>query len=106
MASLNITQGAALATDAQGRSVPALDLNQLTADPANVDFTSGEAKSAVFDKRTRCIRIVSDTTCYIKVGIDPTAAAADSTRVIANQPEVFAVQPKGTTDQRLSVISL
>jgi hypothetical protein len=89
MAILRITEYRNLATDgnyntAQAGKEPALAFQQ-------VDFTSGEAKSAAFHPETRAIRIRSDTDCDIAFGSDPTAVSGASTPIGANETEFFGV---------------
>ena len=66
-----------------------------------VDFTSGEAKSAALNARTRFVRVWSDADCCLAVGVDPTADTS-SLPIAAKAPEYFGVAP----GDKISVVAL
>lgn len=49
-------------------------------------------QSAVFGASTAIVRLISDTTCSVTFGINPTATTG-SMRLYANTPEYFMLQP-------------
>lgn len=64
-------------------------------EPANVvqspvDFTSGAAASAAFDKRTKFVRIIVDTDAHVQFGSNPTATSNDMV-LPADTVEYFGV---------------
>ena len=89
MAKLFIGEYEHLATDGKGNVIAAVQEPALTEQV--VDFTAGEAKSANFDKRTRFVRVHTDTACNFKFGADPTAVNGANQPMVSGQTEVFGV---------------
>lgn len=90
MANLFIQEYAELAEDVKGYKIqagrePAIT-NQVVA------FTT-TTQSAAFNERTKFIRVVSDTLCYLEFGANPTATTATDMLVQANTVEFFGVIP-------------
>lgn len=66
-----------------------------------VTISGSSTQSNAFNAATQMIRLVTDATCSISVGANPTAATTNA-RISANvEPEYFAVQP----GQKLAVIT-
>ena len=55
-----------------------------------VTFTSTSVQSATLNAGTRLIRVISDTTCFKKIGTSPTATQT-TVRLVADSPEYFSV---------------
>lgn len=85
-----------LSLDANTHPIPYIRLGL----SENIVVGVASVQGAVFDANTAAIRVVSDTNCFVSIGANPTAAAATSTRVVADVPETFSV--KG--GQRVAVI--
>jgi hypothetical protein len=56
-----------------------------------VAIGGGSLQSVAFSGTTRFIRVDTDTTCRIAWGKNPTASAANTTRLVAGQTEYFGV---------------
>ncbi|MGI9486271.1 MAG: hypothetical protein ACR2RF_10420 [Geminicoccaceae bacterium] len=67
-----------------------------------VDFTSGEAKSAIFNDQTRYVLITCDANCHWQFGEDPTATT-DDMPLWKNLYAGFTVERAAT--MRVSVIA-
>lgn len=66
-----------------------------------IDFGAGVAATpAVFNDKTRFVRVWSDTAGYIKFGSSPTAVTATDTPISATTAEFFGVRP----GQSMSII--
>ena len=53
----------------------------------------GSVQSNPFNVNTRFVRLHSDAICSVEFGADPTASAASSQRMAANQTEYKGVKP-------------
>lgn len=99
MAVLYITEYAGLMPSPPGGQ------GQVPMEPVLAEQTvaiGAEAKSALFNKQTRLIRIHVDAICSVLIGTAPTATTA-SGRLAANQTEYRGVPMTGT--YKISVIS-
>lgn len=85
MALLYITEYRGVMSDVRDARVAVAEEPPI-ADQTPVDFSEGEAKSAVLNGKTRVVRIHTDAACHILIGEDPTASvnnqrlSADSER--------------------------
>lgn len=70
----------------------------------SVTFAGTSTQSAVFQASTRYLRIVSDATCSIAIGTNPTAVTNQPTRLAANVAEVVAVGANAA-QLRLAVVA-
>lgn len=59
-------------------------------DQTPVDYSGGVASSAAFSAATNIVRVLCTSTCSIKFGTSPTAAATNKP-LAAGAPEYFAV---------------
>jgi len=66
-----------------------------------VNYTAGATQSSPFGADTHIIRFHTDAACHIAFGTNPTAAAATSRRLAANQTEFFHVTP----GEKISIIT-
>lgn len=55
-----------------------------------VTYTSTSVQSATLNAATRLVRVVSDTTCFKKIGTNPTATQT-TVRLVADSAEYFSV---------------
>lgn len=69
----------------------------------NITISSSAAQSAALDNRTVAVRILSDTDCWVLGGANPTVATTTGLKVLAGQPEYFAVPQAGA--YKLSIIT-
>jgi hypothetical protein len=58
----------------------------------NVAVGSSSTQSTALGAQTRCVRLVSNTDCYIAIGSNPTATTS-GLLLLASQPEYFTVRP-------------
>lgn len=98
MATLYISEFAAKGRDGNNNLVEAAMLPEVVTQTVAVSGSS--AASAAFNALTGIVRLVSDATCSIVVGPNPTATTT-SLRLFANQPEYFSVKP----GNKIAVIS-
>ena len=90
MATLYITEFGGIKPDANGRSPQAMQVPAIA--EQTVAIGAASAKSSVFNSGTKMVRIVSDATCSILFGADPTATAVKM-RISADSPEYFMTMP-------------
>jgi hypothetical protein len=57
-----------------------------------VTFTTS-TQSTAFKSNTTMVRLHTDTNCFIKFGLNPTAVTATDARMAAGQTEYFKVLP-------------
>ena len=91
MANLNITEYGDFGKGPDGTPMQAGLEPALFTD--NVSFTTSTQSSA-FNRKTRLVRLVSDTACYVKFGTNPTATTSTDCKLAANVVEFFCV-PQG-----------
>lgn len=102
MAICDITEYEELAIDAKGQVIP-IGLEPAT---ANNPVAIGVAtQSAIFNARTKFIRVGADAPCRVEIGIDPTAVDNVSKRIGAGGVEYFGVATRDGTLLRASVIT-
>lgn len=88
MPTLYITEFAGIQSDPAHMSMGCAATPSL-ADQA-IAVTSTSVQSATLQAGTRLIRVVSDATCFKKIGSNPTATQT-TVRLVADSPEYFAV---------------
>ena len=76
MALLYIAEFTQLAYGTRGNTIMAPHVPPLVVHTP-VDFTAGEAKSAVFNDQCRYVLITCDANCHWRFGEDPTATTSD-----------------------------
>ena len=84
MSKLYITEYAELTMVGSPNGIPAQCPKEPPLAEQVVDFSGGVAQSAAFNGKTRFVRLVTDATCSVKFGDDPTATA-DSQRLAVDQ---------------------
>jgi hypothetical protein len=102
MAICDITEYEDLAIDGQGKIIP---IGREPATANNPVAIGAEAQSAVFNARTKFIRVHADAACRIEIGLDPEAVDNVSKRIGANGTEYFGVATRDGTLLRASVIT-
>lgn len=90
MPTLYITEFAGIQSDPNFMSMNCAATPSLADQAITISGTS--AQSATLNSATRLIRVVSDTTCFKKIGTNPTATQT-TVRVVADSVEYFAVPP-------------
>ncbi len=88
MATLYVTEFSAQHTD-QGRPVPVAYCPLITNN--NVAIGGGSVQSNPFSAQTNLIRVHADAICSIRIGLNPSASAADA-RMAQNQTEYFGFE--------------
>lgn len=91
MATLFISEFDRLYTDGSGNHPPIAPLPPVAEQTRSISGTS--AQSSAFGGRTRFVRLYTDTACFVKVGLNPTAITASSLPLAAGASEYFSVQP-------------
>jgi hypothetical protein len=91
MAILNVTEYATVMTIANGAVQIPLGEPLATYDIA---VGAGSVQGAVLNVATRVVRLNTDVTCRVRLGVNPTAGAADS-RFAAAQTEFWGVAAPG-----------
>lgn len=66
-----------------------------------VSISASSAQSSAFNGKTNCIRVISDTPCYVNIDSNPTAVTGQGIRLIADIPEYFGV----AAGDKIAVIS-
>lgn len=90
MPTLWITEFASGGPDSRGTELQAGKLPTLGTQAVTISGTS--AQSAALNAKTRFVRVVADTVCYVTAGDNPTATTSNM-RLPADAPEYFAVTP-------------
>ncbi len=93
MATLYITEFAALAKDLANDVVPCAQQLPIAEQTRSVSGTS--AQSSALNAQTRYVRLSTDAACFVLFGVDPTALTT-SMPLFAGQCEYFGV-PGGIT---------
>lgn len=88
MATLYITEFAALGTPANGGNIQVAGQSPIAEQTVSISGTS--AQSSAFNTNTRFVRLHTDAICSVLFGTDPTATTAKM-RMPANGTEYFAV---------------
>lgn len=106
MAKVYITEYARQALDNHGQPIAAGEEPPITTQTVAIGGAS--AQSAVFNAKTRFIRVHTDAICSVLVGANPTADA-NSPRMAANQTEFFGLlaptNPADGSGLRMAVIT-
>ena len=87
---LYITEFNSQGYDQRGNLAPVAQLPPIAEQTVATGGTS--AQSAALTASTAIVRLHSDTTCSVAIGVNPTAATTGM-RLYANSPEYFMVQP-------------
>ena len=103
MAICDITEYEDLAVDAQGKIIP-IGREPATANNP-VAIGGASVQSAVFNARTKFIRVHADAACRVEIGVNPTAVADVSKRIGANGTEYFGVAVREGNPLRAAVIT-
>lgn len=103
MAICDITEYEDLAIDGQGKIIP-IGREPATANNP-VAIGGGSVQSAIFNARTKFIRVHADAACRVEIGVDPTAVNNVSKRIGANGTEYFGVATRDGTLLRAAVIT-
>lgn len=101
MSELNITEYENLGRDISGYTVPVGEEPSLGTQ--TITYTSTSVQSAVFNDRTRFLRIIADIDSRFAINSDPTADA-DSSLIPAGTVEYVGI--KNGKQLRLAVIEL
>jgi len=106
MTSLYITEYARQAKDNRGQPIAAGEEPYLATQ--KVGNAGASTRSAVFNVKTRFIRLHADSICSYKVGVGAQTATTGDPRLAANQTEYFGVieeQAKGGTLEVATVLN-
>lgn len=103
MAICDFTEYEDLSVDAHGNIIP-VGLEPATANNP-VAIGGASVQSAVFNARTKFVRVHADAACRVEIGVNPTAVADVSKRIGANGTEYFGVATRDGTQLRAAVIT-
>lgn len=90
MPTLYITEFAGIQSDPFAASMNCAATPSLA--DQTVTFSGTSVQSATLNAATRVIRVVSDATCFKKIGTNPTATQT-TVRLVADSAEYFSVPP-------------